>query len=92
MTKNTESVALKAGAWYVISSISVKAVSIITTPIFTRLMTTKEYGYVATFTTWYSLLSVFCTLNLSYSIGRAKLDFPDKLDKSKKQDGEASEK
>lgn len=80
VTKNTESVALKAGAWYVISSISVKAVSIITTPIFTRLMTTKEYGYVATFTTWYSLLSVFCTLNLSYSIGRAKLDFPDKLD------------
>lgn len=72
--------ALKAGAWYIISSIMVKSISIITTPIFTRLMTTEEYGVVSTFTTWYSLLLVFCTINLTYSIGRAKQDFPGKLD------------
>ena len=66
--------ALKSGAWYVASSIMVKAVSIITTPIFTRLLSKMEYGAVATFTSWYSLLAVFCTLNLTYSIGRAKLD------------------
>ena len=77
--KNVSSVALKAGVWYVVSSIMVKAVSIITTPIFTRLMTTSEYGTVATFTSWGSLLLTFFTLNLTYSIGRAKLDFPGKL-------------
>ena len=32
--------ALKSGVWYTISSISVKAILIITTPLFTRLMTT----------------------------------------------------
>lgn len=77
----TESkVALKAGVWYVFSTVMVKAVSTITTPIFTRLMTTGEYGVVSTFTSWYNLLLTFCTMNLTYSIGRAKIDFPEKLD------------
>lgn len=73
-------IALKAGVWYVISSILVKAISVITTPIFTRIMTTSEYGNVATFTSWYSILLVIFTLNLTYSIGRAKLDYQDDLD------------
>ena len=34
---NTTGVALKAGMWYVVSSVMVKAVSVITTPIFTRI-------------------------------------------------------
>lgn len=72
--------ALKAGVWYVISSIMVKAISIITTPIFTRMLSTSEYGTVSTFTSWSGLLLTFFTLNLTYSIGRAKLDYPDKLD------------
>lgn len=78
--KNAGGVALKAGAWYVVSSIMVKAISIITTPIFTRLLSTAEYGTVSTFTSWHTLLLTFFTLNLTYSIGRAKLDFPGKLD------------
>ena len=70
----------KARLWYVISSIMVKAISIITTPIFTRMLSTSEYGTVSTFTSWSGLLLTFFTLNLTYSIGRAKLDYPDKLD------------
>lgn len=72
--------AFKAGIWYVISSVVVKAISVITTPIFTRIMSTAEYGTVATFTSWHSLLLVVFTLNLTYSIGRAKLDFSEDLD------------
>lgn len=76
----SESTALKAGVWYVVSSIMVKAISIITTPVFTRLMSTSEYGTVSTFTSWSGLLLTFFTLNLTYSIGRAKLDYPNKMD------------
>lgn len=72
--------ALKAGIWYTISSIAVKAVTILTTPIFTRMMTTGEYGVAMTFQSWFTLLMVFCSLNLTYSIGRAKLDFNGKLE------------
>ena len=63
-----------------ISNIMVKAITVITTPIFTRLMSTEEYGTVQTFISWYSLLLPILSLNLTYSIGRAKLDFPNKLD------------
>ena len=73
--------ALKAGIWYTISAIAVKAINIITTPIFTRMMTTSDYGLAQTFNSWSSLLMIFCSLNLVYSIGRAKLDFPGQLDK-----------
>lgn len=79
-SKNNNGIALKASVWYVISSVLVKGISVITTPIFTRLMTTEEYGVAATFSSWYALLLTFCTMNLAYSIGRAKLDYPDKLD------------
>ena len=72
--------ALKSGIWYTVSSISVRAVLIITTPLFTRLMTTEDYGISATFTTWFTLLNVICSLNLWYAIGRAKIDFPGKLE------------
>lgn len=72
--------ALKAGLWYTLSSIMTKAVLIFTTPIYTRLLSTEDYGIVATFTSWYSLLMVFCTLNLTYSIGRAKIDYKHDLE------------
>lgn len=71
--------ALKAGGWYVVSSVMLRAVYVLSTPIFTRLMSTEDYGVTATFNSWCDLLLVFCTLNLTYSIGRAKLDYPDKL-------------
>lgn len=71
--------ALKAGVWYTISNIATKAIMVISTPIFTRMMTKHDYGVTATFTSWYSLFVTFCTLNLNYSIGRAKIDYPTKL-------------
>lgn len=80
MNDKKNKVALKAGIWYVISSVMVKTIAVTTTPIFTRLMSTSEYGVTATFTSWYSLLITIATLNLTYSIGRAKIDFPNELD------------
>ena len=36
----------------------------ITTPIFTRLLTTQEYGEFNVFNSWLSIVTVFVTLNL----------------------------
>ena len=72
--------AFKAGVWYTVSNIAAKAILVLTTPIFTRMMSTEDYGMASIFTSWYSLLVVFCSLNLTYSIGRAKIDFSGKLD------------
>lgn len=78
--KNLKKAALRAGLWYTVSNIMVKAIGLLTTPIFTRLLTTAQYGEVQTFMSWHSLLLPLYTLNLTYSIGRAKLDFPGKID------------
>lgn len=72
--------ALKSGIWYTISSVATKAVLVITTPIYTRLLTTSDYGIASTFSSWYTLLLTVFSLNLAYSIGRAKIDYPDKLE------------
>ena len=77
--KNLEKIALKAGIWFVISNIALKSMTILTTPIFTRLMSTSEYGTVQTFISWHLLLLPIFSLDLGYSVGRAKLDFPDYL-------------
>lgn len=72
--------AFKAGLWYTISSITVKTISIVTTPIYTRMMSASDYGIASTFISWYSLLLVFSSLNLTYSAPRAKQDFPGKFE------------
>ncbi len=72
--------AFKAGIWYTVSSIVLKATAIITTPIYTRMMSTHDYGVASTFTSWYSMLLIICSLDLVMSIGRAKQDFPNELE------------
>lgn len=73
--------AFTAGIWYMISNVAVKAMAIITTPIYTRLLSTSDYGLVSTFASWYSLLLVICSIDLEVSVGRAKQDYPNKLEK-----------
>lgn len=69
--------AVNAGLWYAVSNVTLRAVSIITAPIFTRLLTTADYGQVNNFVTWQNILGSVVCLCLSYSIGRAKIDFKD---------------
>lgn len=72
--------AFKAGLWYSLSAIVAKSISVITTPIFTRIMSVADYGVTATFSSWYSILLVICTANLTYSHSQAKNDFSGKFD------------
>lgn len=81
MNDNNVKNAFKAGIWYTVSTLLIKSISIISTPLYTRLMSTSDYGISATFNTWYALLSIICSLNVGYSIGRAKVDFGEKFEK-----------
>lgn len=58
----------KASIWFVVCSILQRGISFITVPIFTRLMTTDQYGYYSTYTSWYSVLIIFSSLNLYYGV------------------------
>lgn len=57
-------VAARAGLWFVACTMLQKCISFITVPIFTRIMPTEEYGLYSTYLSWYSILTVFCTLNM----------------------------
>jgi O-antigen/teichoic acid export membrane protein len=59
---------VKASLWFTICSILQKGISFITVPIFTRMLSTEEYGVISLFSSWQSVLSIFATLNLSYQI------------------------
>lgn len=67
-TYNGLSEPAKASLWFVFCNILQKGISFITTPIFTRIMSTTEYGVFTVYNSWYSILSVFVTLNLFYGV------------------------
>ena len=58
-----------------------KGISVLTTPIFTRIMPTDQYGYYAVFTSWLEIVSVFATFKIGGSIYmRALIKFEDRRD------------
>lgn len=59
------SIQVRASVWFLISSFLQKAISSITTPIFTRLLSPEEYGQYDVFNSWYGILSIFVVLRLS---------------------------
>ncbi len=55
---------LKASIWFVVALLFQKGINIISTPIFTRLMTKPEYATYSLFNTWYNIFLIICTFNL----------------------------
>ena len=56
----------KAGMWFTICGFLQRGISFLTTPVFTRILTTEQYGIVSVYNTWVELISILCTLNLFY--------------------------
>ena len=61
-------VIVKASFWFLICSFLQKGISVITTPIFTRLLTTAEYGAYNVFNSWENIIIVIVSLNLFYGV------------------------
>ena len=59
---------VKAGLWFTICNFLQKGISFITIPVFTRIMTTEEYGLYSIYASWHSVITVFATLHLSYYV------------------------
>lgn len=62
------SVQLKASFWFAVSSIFQKGMAFITTPIFTRILSEEEYGQYCVYNSWYSIVVILATLNLSAGV------------------------
>jgi O-antigen/teichoic acid export membrane protein len=77
-------ITVKAAFWFVVTSMIQKAFSFITVPIFTRIMSTEQYGIYSTYLSWTSILMVITTLNLdsgAYSNVLGKTESVDEVNK-----------
>ena len=57
-------VQVRASFWFLICSFLQKGISVITTPIFTRLLSTAEYGQYSVFDSWLKIVTIFVSLHL----------------------------
>ncbi len=55
---------VRASVWFLLCSFMQKGISTLTTPIFTRLLSTTEYGQYNVFNSWLSIVTIFVTLHL----------------------------
>lgn len=70
---------IKAAFWFAIMSVFQKGIVFLATPIYTRTLTTEEYGYYSLFATWLGVLTIVATLNLNAGgFINAMLKYPNK--------------
>lgn len=55
---------VKASIWYTVCNIINKGIALLSTPIFTRILTEEQYGQFTIFQSWYSIIFIFTSLNL----------------------------
>ncbi len=70
----------KAGIWYTVCNFLFRGMAVITTPIFTRLLTKTELGTFSNFSSWITILSVLTSFDLAQSVIRSKLEHEDDMD------------
>lgn len=72
------SVQAKAALWFTLCNIVQKGISTVTVPIFTRIMSTEQYGVYTIYLSWQSVLLIFTSLNLYYGVfNNAMIRFKD---------------
>lgn len=69
---------IKAGAGYVIGNYLLKGITLLSAPIFTRLLSTEEYGSLGAYLSYESILYILVGLALHSSIANAKYEFKEK--------------
>lgn len=65
---NNIPIQVKASFWFLICSFLQQGVAVITTPIFTRIMSTSEYGQYSVFYSWQSIITIFVSLRLYFGV------------------------
>lgn len=76
---NNNAKALKSGFWYLIANFAVKAMALITTPVFTRLLTKEQFGDYSNWFSWTSIAVIIVTMSVESSLISAKYDYRNRI-------------
>ena len=71
------SLQIKAAFWYTICNILQRGISLIAVPIYTRILTTEQYGAYSVFLSWLEIFEIIATFRLSwggYTVGLTKYE------------------
>ena len=71
---------VKAGSFYLVGNLFNKAIVFLTIPLFTRMMSTSDYGIVNTYLSWVSIFSVIIGLSLGESIRSIYAEIKDNVE------------
>lgn len=74
----TKSSLFTSAMLYTIGSFLLKGINFFTIPIFTRLLSTTDYGITSIYTTWSGLFAIFIGLGINGTIGSAKANLDEK--------------
>lgn len=55
---------VKASFWFTVANVIQRGISLLSTPIFTRILSTEEYGTYTVYQSWYHIIMIFTSLNL----------------------------
>lgn len=70
----------KAGVFYLLGNLFNKGIAFLTIPIFTRIITTYDYGIVNTYASWVGIASITLGMTFHMSIRSAFTDFNKDID------------
>lgn len=70
----------KASIYYVIANIIGQGIVLLSSAIFTRMMSKADYGLVSTYSTWVLVMNTFICLNLFITVRTAYIDFREDYD------------
>ncbi len=79
MSNGSSNKVIKAGAGYVIGNYMLKGITFLSAPIFTRLLSTSEFGDFNTYLSFESIIYILVGLSLHASINNAKYKYGEKF-------------
>lgn len=78
---NKLTIPVKASIAFMLGSILNQIVNLVTTPIFTRILSETDYGIINLYQAWFSILSIVLTLGLTgATYNSAMIDFNEDID------------
>lgn len=77
---NSNNKAIKSGVWYLFSDFLLRAIGLVTTPFFTRLLTKSDFGAYSNYHSWQLIINIFITMNISATLISAKYDYKKEFD------------
>ena len=71
--------ALKSGVWYTLTNLVVRGMTLITTPIFARMLTHEQYGGYSNYLSWTNIAVILVSMRMEASLISAKFDYEKRL-------------